>query len=112
MQIVGRFEDAGFPQLAEISLHIVQTNCLDVDRRSSRSVAYTTKVELEMARPHPVGTLLAPSFAISQSPVGPYRLVVLRSVGLIEFDETACRATRHRQAPNTLFRTIAFARGE
>lgn len=87
MQIVGRFEDAGFPQLAEISLQIVQTICLDVDRRSSRSVAYTTKVEVEMARPHPVGTLLAPSFAISQSPVGPYRLVVLRSAGLIEFDE-------------------------
>lgn len=75
MQIVGRFEDAGFPQLAEISLYIVQTTCLDMDRRSSRSVAYTTKVELETARPHPVGTLLAPSFSVSQSPVGPYRLV-------------------------------------
>jgi hypothetical protein len=75
VQIVGRFEDAGFPQLAEISLYIVQTNCLDMDRRSSRSVAYTTKVELETARPHPVGTLLAPSFPVSQSPVGPYRLV-------------------------------------
>ena len=109
MQIVGRFEDAGFPQLAEISLYIVQTNCLDVDRRSSRSVAYTTKVELETARPHPVGTLLAPSFPVAGRPVSTGFGAAPAS--LSSMNCLSCN-THHRQAQNTLFTTIAFARGE